>query len=68
MNATETTATTWLDIVQLAAHLNCSASSIRRWCRLGVFPQPRRFGTRVLRWRKSDVEQWIENQNKDYGL
>lgn len=66
---TETTSgTAWMDIVQLAQHLNCSASSIRRWTRLGQFPKPTRFGRRVLRWERTAIQQWLENQNEETGI
>ena len=66
---TETTSGQWLDIQALAQHLNCSASSIRRWVRLGQFPRPARLGRRVLRWRRTDIEQWLSEQGtEDHGL
>ncbi len=67
---TETTSgTAWMDIVALAQHLDCSCSSIRRWVRLQQFPRPTRFGRRVLRWRRSDIEQWLSEQGtEDHGL
>lgn len=68
MNAIEVGAESYLDIVGLSKLLNCSCSSIRRWVRMREFPQPIRLGRRVQRWRRRDVEQWLENRNEDLGL
>jgi excisionase family DNA binding protein len=40
--------------------------TVRKWVSCGFFPQPMRLG-RVLRWKRSVVEQWIEKQAKQAG-
>ena len=48
---------------ELAEQMNVSTQTIRRWWKSGHMPAPRRFGRRVIRWRRSEIEQWIETQS-----
>lgn len=47
---------------ELAEQMNVSTQTIRRWWKAGQMPAPRRFGRRVIRWRRSDIDEWIEQQ------
>ena len=37
-----------------------SRQTLWRHCRAGKFPEPIRFGERIIRWRGSDVERFLE--------
>lgn len=39
--------------------LGCSARHVRRVSEGGAFPRPLKLG-RLVRWRRSDVDKWIE--------
>ena len=39
-----------------------SKSSMYALLRAGDFPQPRRCGPRTIRWRHSEILEWIENR------
>ena len=43
--------------------LSVSRSTLYNWMQKGVFPRPIEIsgpGTRVLRWRRSVIERWLE--------
>ena len=42
--------------------LGISEGSLYKLLREGKFPQPIRLGGQMNRWRKSTVEQWINEQ------
>jgi len=46
------------DVVAIAELLDCSSRHVRRLADAGSMPRPIRIG-RLIRWRKSDVDQWI---------
>ena len=48
---------------QAAAWLNVSLAAVRKWRRLGSFPEPKYFG-RSLRWHKEVIEKWAESRKK----
>ncbi len=45
---------------EVAQLIGCGASTIWRWVKAGQFPQPIKI-CGVTRWRKSDIEQFIDN-------
>jgi prophage regulatory protein len=51
-----------LTLIETAEMCNCGVSTVRRGWYGGTFPKPIRLGRRAIRWRRSDLEQWLENQ------
>lgn len=39
-----------------------SRSSIYAWMKCGDFPQPVKLGTRLVAWRESDINAWLESR------
>ena len=35
-------------------------SALYRWMKTGDFPCPVRLGARAVRWRQSDVQEWMD--------
>jgi excisionase family DNA binding protein len=44
---------------QIAALLQCSVRQIWRLSEAGILPARRKIG-RVVRWRRAEIERWIE--------
>lgn len=57
----ETMTATLLDANDLAKILGADVRTVRRWVREGEAPPPIRIGG-TLRWRKADVERWLEEK------
>lgn len=41
---------------------DCTTSTLYRWVRLGHFPEPIRIGIRSIRWRRAEVEHWLDQR------
>lgn len=53
----------FLKIKEVAEQCSVSVSTIRRWVQLDpTFPQPIKIGPRLIRFRQSDVKEWINEQ------
>lgn len=39
-----------------------SRSTLHDWMKRGEFPQPVKLGTRLVAWRESDVNAWLESR------
>ena len=39
-----------------------SRSTLYDWMKRGEFPQPVKLGTRLVAWRASDVNAWLESR------
>jgi excisionase family DNA binding protein len=50
----------FINIQQVANRLQVSRLTIRRWWLAGLIPQPAVKVKKTLRWRESDIEEWIE--------
>jgi excisionase family DNA binding protein len=50
---------TWSKL-ETASLLGVSIDTLDRWCKDGRFPAPIRFSRRFVRFRKSDVRDFIE--------
>ena len=48
---------------QVAQHLGCDQRTARRWRQTRGFPAPIKVG-RSRRWRRRDVERWIEERGR----
>jgi prophage regulatory protein len=46
---------------ELAQQLGMSKSSLWRWQKAGILPEPIKFGNRVLGWRKATILQWLDS-------
>jgi len=60
----------YLDIDELAELLGISSATIRRNLRLAARNVPPKMhipGTKMLRWRRADVEVWLEEQVAMFG-
>ena len=44
---------------QVAASLNVAKSTIWRWVAEGRFPQPVRLAGKCTRWKRADIEQFV---------
>lgn len=42
------------------AQTGLSRSTIYDWMKLGTFPKPVALGARLVGWRESDIETWLE--------
>ncbi len=49
-------------ICELSERLGVSESTIRRMVKRGEFPKPIQMSTRAVRWRESDVMEWLDRQ------
>ena len=45
---------------QVEARTGLARSTIYKWMREGNFPQPVKLGTRLVAWRESDIDAWME--------
>ena len=43
------------------ARTGLSRSTIYDWMKHGKFPQPVKLGERLVAWRESDINAWLEN-------
>jgi predicted DNA-binding transcriptional regulator AlpA len=53
---------TFLDIEELAVLMNIRSGTLRRWISQKPFAVPPKMhlgGTKMLRWRKAEVETWL---------
>lgn len=55
---TETSATLYLSVDQVATRFNVSKDTIWRWKRNGEFPAPVKLGGTTTRWRLADIEEY----------
>lgn len=39
-----------------------SRSTIYEWMKRGEFPQPVKLGTRLVAWRQSDIDAWLQSR------
>ena len=37
--------------------------TLAKWWKIGKFPKPTRLSHSCLCWKKSDIDQWLANQN-----
>lgn len=53
----------YLSVADITKNFGFASTTIWRWTKENRFPQPLRIGKRWTRWRKSDVEDFI-NRNQ----
>ncbi|PMM19949.1 hypothetical protein BCT62_00375 [Vibrio splendidus] len=47
---------------ELSEALGISLSTLWRWRKAGVVPEPISLGPRIVGWRTSDIQNWLNNQ------
>ena len=52
--------TDFYNVTTLAQHLGVSTQTIRRWIRNGKLPAPIVLSPTVRRWKKAEIESWLE--------
>jgi excisionase family DNA binding protein len=57
----------WWDIKRAAAYLGMSVAFLRKAVRLKKVPFARA-GTKALRFRRSDLDRWLESNGCDGGV
>jgi len=53
-----------LKVSELAKFLGVAPSTIYRWLENGKLPQPFEIGDAAVRWRKSEIEHWLEESRR----
>ena len=46
---------------ELSGALGISSSTIYRWRKAGLLPEPLSLGPRVIGWKIKDIENWLNN-------
>lgn len=44
--------------------LRISCTTLYRWMDEGIFPSPTRYTTRCVRWKQSDIQNWIDQNGQ----
>lgn len=47
---------------EVEARSGLSRSTIYAWMKLGEFPQPVKLGERLVAWRESDINAWLQSR------
>ncbi len=53
---------------EVEARTSLSRSSIYRLMRSGVFPEPVKISSRAVRWRSSEIEQFLDSRPRATGV
>lgn len=53
---------------ELAQLLGISTTTLWRWRRKNLMPQPIYLGPRMIGWRPEDVNSWLENASAQGGI
>jgi len=54
-----------LKIADMVNQFGVSRSTIWRWRKAKIIPEPMLIGARLVAWRSIDIEQWLEKIKKD---
>lgn len=46
---------------EVEARTGLARSTIYDWMKRGEFPKPVKLGARLVAWRESDIDAWLEN-------
>lgn len=57
----------YLSLKNVAAKLDCSTSSVKKWVKLNGFPQPVRMFDNDPRWIEAEVDAWVDSKNPQRG-
>jgi len=47
---------------QVQARTGLSRSTLYHWMKHGKFPQPVKLSERLVAWRESDINQWLDSR------
>ena len=53
------TADTLIKCHKIQTDLALSRATIYRWMKEGEFPKPIHLGTNMVRWKQSDIDNWL---------
>lgn len=53
------TAHTLIKCHEIQANFTLSRATIYRWMKEGKFPKPIHLGANMVRWKKSDIDNWL---------
>lgn len=53
-----------LKVSELADFLGVAPSTIYRWLEMGKLPKPFEIGEKAVRWRKSEIDLWLEENRR----
>mgnify|MGYP000315344389 FL=1 len=53
------TAHTLIKCHEIQADFTLSRATIYRWMKEGKFPKPIHLGANMVRWKKSDIDNWL---------
>lgn len=54
-------------VAEAARRLGVNRSTLWRWVKDGLMPQPIHLGPAVRGWNQSDLERWIAERTQDHG-
>jgi len=55
----------WFRVKDLSEILSIGQSTIWKMVKLGTFPKPKSITPRLTIWMRQDIEQWVENKQKE---
>ncbi|MXZ24818.1 MAG: AlpA family phage regulatory protein [Caldilineaceae bacterium SB0665_bin_21] len=44
-----------------------SKSTLYRFMRTGLFPEPLKIGPKAIRWRADEIQEWIDSRERAHG-
>ena len=56
-----------LRLSEVKSRCGLSRSSLYRMMRNGAFPEPLKVGVRAVRWRESEIEDWLATRPRATG-
>ena len=57
------TAHTLIKCHEIQADFTLSRATIYRWMKEGKFPKPIHLGANMVRWKKSDIDNWLAEKD-----
>lgn len=54
----------YLNLKEVIAWVRLSKATIYRLMKVGKFPEAHKLGVRAVRWRVSDIEEWLEQKRQ----
>lgn len=54
----------FISLTELACLLGVCVQTIHNWRRAGKLPAELKMATHCLRWRKSEIDKWIETNRR----
>lgn len=57
-----------LTTTEVTELLKIKRGSMNLWIAKGLFPKPIKMGERLIRWKKSDISEWIAKKKEESRL